>query len=182
MLLISSQLFMPSFQQLILVIQDLYFFFLLRNSPSMSINSRSMNQPYFQELIVGFCKVLFILLLQPLDCRVDLHLVFSLDNKDFVLKLGNQSTQVAFCVLMVLKLLFIASYQKLNLVVFLFESSIEVGYLFNESLLDQLSQFSDIGNAVFCFINQVTSRLPCSFLIFATCLPQSVSQTADQLL
>lgn len=75
---------------------------------------------------------------------------------------------------------FVASNQKLNLLIFLYKSCIEVVYLLHHGLFDQLSQFSHACNPVLCLSDKVVTGFASLVLILAADIPDVDSEISYQ--
>ena len=114
-----------------------------------------MGSLHIIHFISVFCQIVSILVLESLNCFIELQLVLSLDGEDFVFKFGNMTSQVVLGILMILKLPFITSSQKVDFLILLDKSGIQIVDFFHEGFLDEMGQFSDIGNPVLSLVNQI---------------------------
>ena len=116
-------------------------------------------------LLVGLVEVLPVLRLQSLDGVVELELAFSLDGEDLVLQLRDQVLERVLCIFMRLELLLVALQQEGYLLVLLPQGFVEVVYLFEESLLDGLSQPAYVADPVLGLIDELGACLAGVFFV-----------------
>ena len=116
-------------------------------------------------LLVGLVEVLPVLRLQSLDGVVELELAFSLDGEDLVLQLRDQVLERVLCIFMRLELLLVALQQEGYLLVLLPQGLVEVVYLFEESLLDGLSQPAYVADPVLGLIDELGACLASVFFV-----------------
>ena len=116
-------------------------------------------------LLVGLVQVLPVLRLQSLDGVVELELAFSLDGEDLVLQLRDQVLKCVLCIFMRLELLLVALQQEGYLLVLLPQGFVEVVYLFEESLLDGLSQPAYVADPVLGLIDELGACLAGVFFV-----------------
>jgi len=119
------------------------------------VNLTIMGSLHIIHFISVFRQIISILVLESLNGFIELQLVLSLDGEDFIFKFGNMTSQVVLGILMILKLPFITSSQKVDFLILLDKSGIQIVDFFHEGFLDEMGQFSDIGNPVLSLVNQI---------------------------
>ena len=126
--------------------------------------------------------IIIVLISKSLNGIVEFKFIFSLDRKDFILQFGNVSLQVVFRILMIFKLTFVTGVQKVDLLILLHKSGVEVVNLFQHGLFDELSQLSDIANSVFSLVDNIAASFTGIIFILAMILSDFISQGSGQLL
>ena len=120
--------------------------------------------------------IIIVLVSQSLNGIIELKFIFSLDRKYFILEFGNVSLQVVFRILMIFKLTFVTGVQKVDLLILLHKSSVEVVDFLQHGLLDELSQFSDITNPVFSLIDNIITSFTGIIFILTMILSNFISK------
>ena len=120
--------------------------------------------------------IIIVLVSQSLNGIIELKFIFSLDRKYFILEFGNVSLQVVFRILMIFKLTFVTGVQKVDLLILLHKSSVEVVDFLQHGLLDELSQFSDITNPVFSLIDNIIASFTGIIFILTMILSNFISK------
>ena len=120
--------------------------------------------------------IIIVLVSKSLNGIVEFKLIFSLDRKYFILQFGNVSLQVVFRILMIFKLTFVTGVQKVDLLILLHKSSVEVVDFLQHGLLDELSQLSDITNPVFSLIDNIITSFTGIIFILTMILSNFISK------
>lgn len=120
--------------------------------------------------------IIIVLVSQSLNGIIELKFIFSLDRKYFILEFGNVSLQVVFRILMIFKLTFVTGVQKVDLLILLHKSSVEVVDFLQHGLLDELSQLSDITNPVFSLIDNIITSFTGIIFILTMILSNFISK------